>query len=36
VRPFWRFSIHEQLADWLVFPYDFQFEIAPPSQLVQL
>jgi hypothetical protein len=33
---FWRFSIHEQLADWSTFPCGSQFGIVLPSQLVQL
>jgi hypothetical protein len=36
VRPFWRFLIREQLADWPIFPYDSQLEIMLPSQLAQL
>jgi hypothetical protein len=31
VRPFWRFFIHEQLADWPILPYDSQLEIVLPS-----
>jgi hypothetical protein len=36
VRPFRRFLIREQLADWPIFTYDSQLEIVLPLQLVQL
>jgi hypothetical protein len=36
VRPFWRFLIHEQLAEWPILPYDSRLEIVLPSRLVQL
>jgi hypothetical protein len=36
MQPFWRFLIHERLADWPAFLCDSQSEIVLPSQLVQL